>query len=82
MTLYAQAGEPVVCENGHPICIVARNILVGQRYRPGDFDNWLQSEPAPGTYVEHVRCAECGSAWWGALGDGTQGFHFKEGWRW
>ncbi len=45
MTLYAQAGEPVVCENGHPICVVARNIIVGQRYRPGDETSPLRRHP-------------------------------------
>lgn len=77
MTLYAQAGELITCEAGHVVCVVARNLLRGQHYRPGDFGGWRQPEPTIGTSQADVRCWVCGADWW----RDAYAFHFEEGWR-
>ncbi len=71
---YATKGEEIVCENGHVICTVARDIKRGELFDPEVFHRWRDPPPTIGT--EKQPCCRCGAEWF----RGTS-FHFKEGWR-
>jgi hypothetical protein len=94
--MYAKQGERITCENGHLICVVARDIEVGQMPERGkDLKDWQQPEPDVGTLAKDIKCAQCGAEWFGAdvldQLDLTEGrslkllspmrFHFEDGWR-
>lgn len=71
--VYAKAGEIVTCENGHPICTIGRDIVIGEPWDPTALVDWQQPEPTIGTFP---KCAICGEDFYlsGAL-------HFEDGWR-
>ena len=75
--IYARKGEVVVCENGHPVCELARDVNLGETFDPSDLVNWKQSPPKIGDTAP--RCV-CGARYW--RGDNlAQNFHFIDGWR-
>ena len=79
--LFAKAGETVTCENGHPICDAAHDLVYGElQDPPNDWTNWRQPEPPIGTLPAEALCVVCGAQWFGAVGRVAQ-FHFEDGWR-
>ena len=83
--IWARQGEVVTCINGHPICHIARDILVGEPRDGSHFTDWLQPEPDRSESVADISCRECRGVWVrGNIRDGYQ-FHFgnnpREGWR-
>lgn len=74
--LYACAGERVTCENGHYICTVARDIVMGAFAQRGEFMDWcFGGEPEIG---KPPPPCQCGAPWW----QPGQKFHFDNGgWR-
>ena len=59
--IYAEAGETVTCENGHPICEFMRTVRYGEMQNVEiNLGNWKQTSPSAGTYPIPV-CAKCGS---------------------
>ncbi len=71
---YAKKGEEIVCENGHVICEVAKDLRTGECHQPGNLRRWRDPEPGPGT--QDQPCCKCGAKWF----EGMR-FHFKDGWR-
>lgn len=75
--VYAQAGETITCEQGHPICSVVETVYVGQiQDLDRQFGDWRQKPPPKGSMLP-VRCMSCGARWCETAGI----FHFKDGWR-
>jgi len=74
MTIFAQAGEWITCENmmgEHRIARTARTIQQGERFSESLLTDWQQPS---GSH----QCARCGKAWWRSGG----GIHFENGsWR-
>jgi hypothetical protein len=66
---YARAGEVVVCENGHEITTIARDVLVGVPVDlERDFRDWQQPQPVLGQRSLPL-CIQCGGTftdWFGA----------------
>lgn len=84
MTIYARKGEHVTCENGHHICTVAHDLIVGATPKTGgvDFIDWTQPEPVAGTMAKDCACAVCGALWLGGPdGNIATVLHFEDGWR-
>lgn len=76
LSTYAEAGETVTCENGHPICNFMRPVAIGQMQDLArDLGNWRQTAPIVGQ-AEQPRCAKCGAEFYRS---GI--FHFADGWR-
>jgi hypothetical protein len=59
---YLYAGERVTCENGHRICVVGKDILMGQLPSEDDFLDWEMPEPNVGAPLP--GCARCGAPWY------------------
>jgi hypothetical protein len=78
--LYARAGEEVTCENGHTICVVARDIPAGALMHDRiekDFTGFRQLRPQYGDMPKDHLCVKCGARWF--MGPT---FHFRNGgWR-
>jgi len=76
MRVYAQKGETVICEAGHPICDFSCTVFVGDMQDlDNELTNWRQPVPQIGLFPLPV-CALCG----GQFTDGSR-FHFRDGWR-
>lgn len=77
MSLYAEKGEHITCENGHVICTVAHDIAYGQiQDPPNDFEDWKQEEPKRGSASTVIRCEICGAPWF--AGNGI--YHIEDRW--
>jgi len=74
---YANKGEIITCEQGHPVAVVARDINSGDPQLPGYLDWPFQPEQPPGSRPEDCRCIHCGAMFF--LGNGI--LHFRDGWR-
>ena len=61
--LWANKGEAVTCVNGHPICIVAKHLYIGDPHSPENFTDWAQPEPDRDTKVVEIRCVKCRGVW-------------------
>ena len=73
---YAFAGETVTCENGHPICDFARDVVYGtMQDTKSDFGNWRQPAPQVGDFPI-PGCAVCGAP----FADGMV-YHVGDSWR-
>lgn len=75
---FAKKSELITCENGHPICLVARDVTTTDVFMPTHLIAWQQPEPKHGD--TEVHCSRCGGLFWHA-NDGGQHFHFRDGWR-
>lgn len=75
-TVYANAGEKVTCENGHPICEFVKTVHVGEMQAlEHQLGNWQQPVPDGGA-LPIPGCAACGAA----FTDGML-FHINQAWR-
>ena len=72
--IYADKGETVTCENGHPICEFLDSVATGQPFSSLHMGNWQQPEPKLGTIAQ--ACGICGARWF----KGPY-LHFPNGWR-
>lgn len=79
--LWARKGEVVTCVKGHPICIIARDIYVGDPRQSDHFENWKDPEPSRDANVAEITCKRCRGRW--LRGNPREGyaFHFRDGWR-
>lgn len=60
MGVFAKAGEVVTCENGHPICTVARDIHTKDTMTAGQFKDWkIDIDTRPGAAIPF--CPTCGA---------------------
>ena len=77
MAVYLHEGELITCENGHPICRVARNVHAGDSMHTinQDLDDWRQAIPQLGTPLP-ISCEVCGEMWIKHFGD----LHTTQGW--
>lgn len=78
---FAKRGDRVTCEEGHYICVAARDLYVGDMQDGReDWADWcFDAPPIPGTLPPPCQC---GAVWWKPLRDeDIVGFHFEEGWR-
>lgn len=57
------ANTPVVCENGHYVCMVKEELPLGSRVNTWttNFIKWAQDEPSSGTLLP-IRCARCSAS--------------------
>jgi hypothetical protein len=73
---YAEAGEVVTCENGHPICEFIETVAWGQiQDVERQLGRWHQEKPEVGQLPLPV-CAICSAS----FTDGMR-YHFGDGWR-
>lgn len=89
MSTYAQRGEQVTCENGHPIADIVEDMVRGIpsdnrcNARLSTFDNWRNTvvpqsgEPITGKAV----CSACGGSWLKVTGDNLAVLHIGSEWR-
>ena len=74
---YAQVGETVTCEKGHPICDFVQNVHIGQMQNlPEQLGNWRQPAPEVGQFPV-PGCAICGGKFYVGVGL----FHIGDSWR-
>lgn len=72
--VYADLGETVTCENGHPIVHFKRAVRVGEMFDPSALVHWWQPMPEIGQM--EAPCVICGKRWFKG-----HYFHFSDGWR-
>lgn len=73
---YAQVGEIVTCENGHPICEFVETVAYGQMQDVAhQLGGWRQGVPEVGQ-LPLPACDRCGAQ----FTDGMR-YHFADGWR-
>lgn len=76
---YATAGELVICEGGHVIATIAKDIPRGSEH-DDSFFRWRQQPPKEGTPAKLVTCHVCGAPWF--YGPEGESLHFEQGgWR-
>ena len=74
--VYANKGDVVTCENGHPICEFTMDVYSGEPQRlPEQLGSWRQEEPHIGQVPVPV-CEKCGAMFTNGIA-----FHFQDGWR-
>jgi hypothetical protein len=72
--IYAKAGEHIVCEAGHHVCTVLRDVHQGQRFDPDALGEWAIPVPQVGRPIPLCHCGEL-------FCRNFHSFHFKDGWR-
>jgi hypothetical protein len=61
---YAFEGEKVTCENGHEICTIGRDIIIGQMQDVSrDYKDWKQTPAVAGSNYNSLACEQCGAKW-------------------
>lgn len=74
--IYANAGETVTCENGHPICDFVQETRTGETQDlENQLGNWRQAAPRRGDHPI-PGCAICGAPFYNGLI-----FHIGDKWR-
>ncbi|MEQ8226713.1 MAG: hypothetical protein RIA64_01405 [Rhodospirillales bacterium] len=73
--IYARKGERITCTEGHHICTMAKDAVLGDMPEPEDYTDWQIPEPKFGAYPT----CHCGAPFF-STNTGTV-LHFEDGWR-
>ena len=72
------AGTPITCENGHTVCVTARDLHANEPLAVEMFTRWQSAAPRVGDMFP--PCGVCGAAAHREGRDGVE-LHTPEGWR-
>ena len=80
--IYAEEGQWITCENGHPIARYCRTVKFGDAFLPDQhLIDWQQPMPETGVDLP-LTCRQCGAPWAKQISGVKCAHHFEgEGWR-